>query len=410
MNITNEEYFAISRSLEEHHALFYMAWKMGVPWFDESIPTAAVRFDPEGELIQFVFNPKYWEELNEYERTFVICHECLHVILAHGLRTKDTEDGQRCNIALDIIVNHMLVNSFGFDRSKIRNEKELCWVDTCFPDEKETIPDNKYFEYYYSLVEPSLIAKFIKLVDDHGGLSNPNWDAVIDKLGAGLSEEEKDTIRDLVEKMGESPPGGRGDGTGGMWQYAKVGKVAKKKKWETVIKKWSQKFNKAKFKEVEQWARLNRRFVTLGGDLILPTDMEVEDDYEMKKIQVWFFQDTSGSCSGFRDRFFKAAMSLPENRFDVKMHCFDTQVFETTLESKKLYGFGGTSFHPIEAYIQAYIKKNELQYPEAVFVITDGFGTPVKPEKPAKWYWFLSTNYLSCIPKECNIFQLRDYE
>lgn len=406
MNVTNDEYFAISRKLEEHHALFYMAWKMGVPCFDASIPTAAVRFDPQGELIQFVFNPEFWEKMDEYTRTFIICHECLHVILSHGLRTRDTKDMPRCNIALDIIVNHMLVNNFGFDRSKVIDADKYCWVDTVFRD--RDVPEGKYFEYYYPLVDPSLLGKLFNLLDDHSGLAGPDWDAIIDKLGEGLSEEEKNSMREIIEESSESQLAGTE--AGGLWQYAKVNKVPKKKKWETVIKKWAMKYNQSKYQEIEQWARLNRRFVTLGSDLILPSDMEVEEAFDHTKIQVWFFQDTSGSCSGFVDRFFSAAMSLPEDRFDIKMHCFDTRVYETTLESKKLYGFGGTYFHIIESYIQSYIKKNKLQYPEAVFVITDGYGSSVLPEKPSKWHWFLSTSCASYIPKTCNIYQLRDYE
>jgi hypothetical protein len=57
---------------------------------------------------------------------------------------------------------------------------------------------------------------------------------------------------------------------------------------------------------------------------------------------------------------------LPNEKFEVKMHCFDTKVYETTIESRRLYGFGGTSFDIIEDYIQSYIKKNNLKYPEGV--------------------------------------------
>ncbi|MBN2302081.1 MAG: hypothetical protein JXN60_06135, partial [Lentisphaerae bacterium] len=102
-----------------------------------------------------------------------------------------------------------------------------------------------------------------------------------------------------------------------------------------------------------------------------------------------------------------AAMSLPEWRFDIRMFCFDDRVYETSLESKKLFGFGGTSFGPLESYIQ---KHKGKEYPRAVFVITDGYGTPIKPEIPQRWYWFLSSSYTGYIPKTCNIFKLKDFE
>lgn len=410
-DISTEEYLSISRTLEDHHALFYMAWKMGRPWFDESIETACVRFDKEGDFIQFAFNPDFWDSLDDYNKAFVISHECLHVILNHGMRTKSLLDNRRCNVALDLVVNHSLVNNFGFDRTRIKDWEQFCWVDTVFKPE-DNVPDDKYFEYYYQMIHPTK-KMGVRVLDDHSGLGGIDWDSVLDKLGEGLSDQEKSNIREMLEGKVEGLETDqmmRGDGSGGMWRTATTGPIKKKKKWETIIKKWSKRYDKPEFKDMEQWARINRRFVMLADDLLLPTDMEVEDDYEKNKIEVWFFQDTSGSCSGYINRFFTAAESLPEDRFDIKLHCFDTRVFETTLESKKLFGFGGTSFHILEDYIQQYIKKNEVPYPEAVFVITDGFGTKVFPKKPENWHWFLTTNYTSCIPSTCNIYNLRDYE
>ena len=135
------------------------------------------------------------------------------------------------------------------------------------------------------------------------------------------------------------------------------------------------------------------------------------DEFEENKIEVWFFQDTSGSCYGFRDRFFSAAKSLPPDKFDIRMFCFDTRVFETTLKSGKLYGFGGTMFQILENKVQEIIKKENLAYPKAVFVITDGYACDnISPKHPRRWHWFLSTNYTRCIHKECNIHMLKDFE
>ena len=64
-------------------------------------------------------------------------------------------------------------------------------------------------------------------------------------------------------------------------------------------------------------------------------------------------------------------------------------------------------------FLKAILKnkeKNKGKYPDAVFVITDGYGDPVKPEFCKKWYWFLSHNYRACIPKECNVYDLKNYE
>jgi hypothetical protein len=198
---------------------------------------------------------------------------------------------------------------------------------------------------------------------------------------------------------------------GNLEIIVKVGFVKKKKKWETVIKRWVNRFIKHSDRDHEQWARVNRRFVGLQSNLFLPSEMEIDEREEIKKkIKVIFFQDTSGSCSHFAERFFKAAKSLPKERFDMELYCFDTQVYKTSLESGKLYGFGGTSFEILERKVEEICKGNFRKYPKAVFVITDGYGDAIHPKKPRNWYWFLSTTYTSCIPKECNIFQLSDFE
>lgn len=429
INLTNDDYFAISRELEHHHAIFYKMWELGRPVFTEEIKTAAIRFDREGHQIAFLFNPKFWNYLTPYERQFVISHETLHVILSHGLRSKDAENPLIANQALDVVVNHTLCSKFGFDRNQIRDWKNLCWVDTLFD---VCYPTTESFEFYYAKLKedapPPLVIVAIsgkggksdkgdgdgdyqpykgkgELVDEHSGLGDDSddLDDMIDELGRSLTEEEKESVEQMVQEHSQ-----RGTEAGSIWKIVKV-EIKRKKKWETVIKKWSKKYDKPEFHDVEQWARINRRLATLSSDLMLPSDMEIEHEEE-GRIEVWFFQDTSGSCSHFADRFFKAAASLDPKRFDIKLHCFDTKVYETTIKSGKLYGFGGTSFRILEAYIQASMKKHETEYPKAVFVITDGYGDRVHPQNGKVWYWFLSGAYDSCIPKDSHVYKLKDFE
>ena len=43
----------------------------------------------------------------------------MHVILNHGHRSKDSKNKNAANVAMDIVVNHLLVDRFGFIREKI---------------------------------------------------------------------------------------------------------------------------------------------------------------------------------------------------------------------------------------------------------------------------------------------------
>lgn len=429
--ITPEEWTEISAELEIHHALFYQLWQMGRPVFDKTILTAAIRFNPEGHYVEFVFNPDFWKKLNVYERKFVICHESLHVIFNHGLRMMNTKQGKICNIAMDIVVNHSLVDNFGFVREQLPIDKTLCWMDTIFkPEVAAQIPPRQTFEFYYLMLkQPENLqggnasgqgggsGGLPDTLDDHSQLpsmTDQEWDEVVKKLDETLSEKEKGAIKDLLEKHTQLPKDqkpGQGRGTQGLgaWHFVSTAPVKKKKKWETVIKKWSRKFMKKDVASIEQWARLARRFALLPTDLMLPSEID-DDSWSQDRIQVWFFQDCSGSCIGLKDRFFKAAKSLPKERFDVKMHTFDTRVFEVDINAGRVRGGGGTSFTCMEIYIQQYMKKHKVDYPKAVFVITDGMGNSVRPQQPKNWYWFLSYNYRYCIPKESQIFMLNEFE
>ncbi len=444
MRISRDEWFEISAGLEEHHAVFYKVWQMGRPHFTEDVETAAVQFDETGDFVWFHFNPKFWKSLDFYNKLFVISHEALHVILNHGVRISDAARVNRgaCNAALDVVVNHSLLRNFGFERNKIINQEKLCWTDTVYKGRKPLPPDDEMYEFYYNLFEKvyghggqgdggdgdgdnQMGSNPGGTVDDHSMMSGEksgDWGKVIDKLQEGLSDEEKESLKKLVQKHFQQDKNKKqstnqqaGTGTGGQWVFANIAKVKKKKKWETVIKKWSKKYLKESDKEIEQWARLNRRMAMLPKDMFLPSDMEVEEEADEKtRIKVYFYLDTSGSCWGLKDRFFAAAMSLPTERFDIRLFCFDTTVVETTLASQKIYGGGGTSFSILEAHIQKEIQQGvngNTKYPEAVFVITDGYGDRVSPEKPEKWYWFLTAGgSRSYIHKDCNFFNLDDYE
>lgn len=395
--ITAEAFRLLSRRLEDHHALFYVMWQMGRPVMDETIATACVRFNREGDWLEFAFNPEFWNSCTDEDRIFTIAHECLHVMLRHGVRTKDTKESERCNVALDLVVNHALVNTFGFVREDLTYWRGFCWVDTVF---SEPVEDNLSFEDYFKRISPQDVSKF-KLVDEHSSWSGDS-DGVVKNVADKLVNQEKESLREVVENHSA------GKDSGVIWTFVSV-KVKPKKKWETVIKNWVKKYDRSNFQEIEQWARLNRRYVFLDDSLILPSDMEIEDDSECK-IEVWFFQDTSNSCAEHRTRFFTAAKSLPKDRFDVKMHCFDTKVFETTLESGKLYGFGGTRYSPIEDYIQNHMVQNKTKYPQAVFLITDGWGDFVYPEMPERWHFFLTNYCINYVPIESPRHLLKDFE
>jgi len=411
--VTNDEFYYYARELDEFSSIFYQLWRMGKPQFTDKIPTAAVSFDKSGKFINFMFNENFWNSLSNYERMFVICHECLHVLLNHGERGKDFKQKDILNICMDIVINELLLRKFGFILEKLPNIRDtnLCLVDTIFKEKAVDIRKNGSFEYY--LVELMKIVEKVPvqyiMLDDHSGLegiSKGDMEDIIESIGEVLQGNEGQKLLETLLEHSEDINKYAGKNGGGHWVIAKA-KYKPKKKWETIIKNWSKKA--VNDKHTDQWIKEHRRFLALKKEFFLPTEAEIEE-YEKTKINVWFFQDTSGSCQGFIDRFFSAAKSLPKEKFDVKMHCFDTRVYETTLESGKLYGFGGTYFDILEKYVQQEVQKKGIPYPKAIFVITDGYGNAIKPQHPERWHWFLSTGYKDLIHKDCKIYNLGDYE
>src|SRR5436190_2572134 len=106
--ISNDEWEKVGEAFEDYFPLFTTFWKMGLPILTDTLPTAAVSFDPHegGQFLNFYFNPQFWRRLSNYERAFVIAHESLHVFLNHGVRSKDLPQIEHpiANVAMDVVV------------------------------------------------------------------------------------------------------------------------------------------------------------------------------------------------------------------------------------------------------------------------------------------------------------------
>lgn len=420
--IDDEEFFSLSRELECIHSIFYTLWDTGVPVASSEVKTSAIKFDKSGDTVEFLVNPDFWNSIDRYTKKFVLCHEMLHILLNHGARLLNSDDQDSANKSADVVINENLVNEFGFERKKINGQKNYYWIDTVFKENKE-ISKDETFEFYYNRIKSQSQAdgssregnhdnadKQPDLVDSHD-FFNSGSSELIKKIQEKTSPEEMKDIADFLSELSEKNIAG--DSAGNLWAtYKDKVNIPKKKKWETVIKKWARTQIKMVEKEEDQWLRVNRRFVTLEDNLIIPTEMEIDAlDDEEDKIKVWFFQDTSGSCYGYWKRFFKAAKSLSPEKFDIEMHCFDTKVYKTTLESGKLYGFGGTRFDILEKYIQKEINGDIRKYPKAIFVISDGCAGRFTCAIPERWFWFLTNRgSRSAIPAESNIYKLKDFE
>lgn len=382
----------IANTLEEHDSIFYKVWEMGRPVFTDSIPTAAVAFNKAGNYISFLFNPKFFNELDTYERSFVIAHESLHIILNHGKRLKDKNSGIR-NIAQDIAIHEIMFNKFGFDITQLKHDifKSFCERNIINQKYQLNLPPNESSELYYELLMQSGQAQAIE-----AGTEQLHGDIECD---VDITIEEESTQKKLKnEKSFQSKLAG--DTPGNTVIRLKI-KPKRKRKWESIIKKWYQR--NIAYEEEEQWAVENPRLGLLDNRVMLPYNYRKLDETRKKK-NVYLFQDTSGSCVDLAQRFLQVARSIPLEHFNVKFFCFDTEVYQTDYLKGELKGFGGTSYSCISKYV------DKMPEADAYFIITDGYGDHVAPKKPDKWHWLLSSSYTSLIPKESKQYKLEEFE
>lgn len=407
MDFPLEEYLSIARDLEKHSMLFNRLWEAGRPVFVADIPTSAVRLNKENDVLEFVLNEKFWNSLDDYSKRFVISHECAHIALKHGsrgaaLEKKYTHEAQ--NIAMDISINHLLCKYFDFERGQISCGQTLCWIDTVFPPEQKVLED-KAFEYYLEQMKslpsgeggiPMFAGEGVPLDDPSASTDNgiTKWlEEQVANIGIGISQEDLDEAEHKLAGKESSL---------NTWLTINT-KPIPKKKWMTLIKNWNKKTLDED--EAGQWTKTNRRYASLPSEFFLPTDNS-EDNFGKHKVRIYLFLDVSGSCFAARERFLIAAQSIPPKFFDIKTFAFDDRAIEIDLKENRIPLGSGTNFNSIE---QTLLKLKE--YPEVVWVFTDGEDKLTSAKHPERWSWFLLPNgRRTGIPKKSKIYMLDTFE
>ncbi len=386
--------------------LFYSLWSLVniniVPEDNQHIETMAISFDHYSRKpLTLEINEGFLGSIDEYTTQFCICHEMLHVLLRHGERAGENLGTPVANVAMDIAINHMLVNNYGFIRDMINGQEKLCWVDTVFKDKngnpKDVSTNLTYEEYYKLITEDPDFKEGQTQTSDHSGLgtlSDGASNSIMSSLGK-MSQKEVDPInKDIQKGMGQSP----GTDPGNKSIVAKKSRTKSNRKWAEAISK-----NLTGMLDITdgyQWAIPNRRIQELQSDFCMPSEGNMLE--EKPRIRVAVFLDTSGSCESFAEPFMQLADEIPNSKFNISVWCFDTETYETDLKSRELHGFGGTCFKCIEKTL------SELrQYPDAVFIMTDGYGTNVNPKHPDRWHFYMTQNFSrNCVPEKSHVHEI----
>ena len=190
-----------------------------------------------------------------------------------------------------------------------------------------------------------------------------------------------------------------------------VEKQKENKSWEDLVKNKVASLLKDEIIKKSSFREKPRRMIDLPDDMFLP-EYKSEKKQKNEKFNLMFFLDVSYSCLSYKDKFFNLVKTIPEDKFNVHLYSFDTSVYKLDKNNPYVRGGGGTAFYPIEQMVQ--LEKNKEfkgKHPDLIFVLTDGDGTTVVPEKSENWYWLLTddaeTRY---IPSGSNIINLSEFE
>lgn len=386
--------------------------KLGYPVLTDTIPTACVGWDENKKKVIFWFNPEFAKTLTDDEFCFVVAHEGIHLVNSHVFliynemdkmkrqKKSQSEMGifmRKMNVAMDCVVNDSLVNLYNFPKILEGDPNDPTKIKVFYgiPTVGVDCEDLTAQEVFYMLPEGdagnSILDAWDQIdnhdvwksfFDDNGNFKKDFVDAIKDLVNknvqnSAFTDQELKQIQDIKKAMQDCNDG----------YVSRAGKDANgNKRPVDGSDRRALNWNKILYKFVETlkpediWSKPNRKLIPSYPDIILPSWKDQE------KEKIFCAVDVSGSINYDALKLFISVLRNTPKRFEIEAITFNTSCYEYDIFGKNMpEAGGGTDFAIIERYIQDNCKK----YPKAVFILTDGWGTPVKPEYPNRWGWLL---------------------
>ena len=397
MNLEERFHNAIDWIYERSYFLGEQVSKLGYPEMVTGFPsTAGVSWNPERKRVRFMFNTKFYEQITDEEFYFIVAHEATHIINGHVFFLKTECDRHRDDdlmdawpvfsnkfgLAADCVVNDSLTFLYGMPRIELPPDSdgrivygqeivgtdchELSVLDVMriLPEESEGGEGHDLWDSFFDgegLRQDFIdsITDFIEQNETNGALGNQD---------AKDLDSLKDTMSDCsdsaVRRAGKALNSGR----------ERIQALNSKINWSRILQA------KTSHNQMEDvWNRPNRKLGTLYPKVLLPKSQERETE------DIFIAIDVSSSIDVKALELFASVVRNTPKHFKLKAITFNTKCEPFDLESDTIKRGGGTAFDIIENYIQDNLKK----YPKAVFVLTDGEGSPVRPQYPRRWTWLL---------------------
>lgn len=439
------DFFKIKQRIEACDVFYAALYNLTNVSYSDEVPTACITFDKEGNTLEMLVNPDFWDGLCDDAKTFVVLHELYHVVYDHGKRIIALGgDFKIGNIASDIVINHHIHEKVGLHREGF-DWKPYCWVETCFPDEKN-VPTDKSFEYYYNkLAQRNQLNEDTKLLGSHGNgekqKSENNQEgnsgekagkkaskgangggsgsSIAEEFDPGhFSEAFKNIMEqnpEVAEKITESPdfaefgegikkhiPKAAPLGHGNKGTQVQFKPTDEKPSFKKLMKMLIPKKKDKKDDDYEVWVGTHRRYTSFlkqNTNMVLPNIKEEETFSGKDKKEVWIFMDSSGSCHDMFDTFSNIVVSLlKEKQVNCRAFAFGDDCEEVDVKKHDISFYSGNDggFDCIEQKILEIIKKEKIKYPDNVVVLSDGgvdFRLKNRIQKPKNWVLLIDNEY-----------------
>lgn len=355
---------------------------------NSSVDTAATN----GRVIYY--NQKFFKQLTEGERNFVLMHELMHVILLH-VKRKNNKELDFWNVAADYVVNGTLEvllkkNSYeywehGYDFG-IPFEKPSCG---CFLERYDGQSVEELYRYIYRdnignkkrkkylLLAPGY-NKVVKAKLEQVPLNSSDFDIIYE-----LDEKELEQLEGEISRMVENAMK--------TWSKDPSSKVAlrqinilrheRKLPWKKLLKRY---LNETELDD-SSYDKPERKYLHM--DMILPGAAKTTVGGDIDNI--WVFIDVSGSISESElDTFVTQLYGICKD-FDSKVNIgyWDQSIHEVYLnvskgqlhECSSEYS-GGTD----PTCVYEYLEKNKID-PRVLIILTDGYFDPVEKSMIKKY-------------------------
>jgi len=357
-------------------------------FFSTRIPTACLAKHPNAKIPVMLFNPDFWDKLNEKQRTFLVLHETQHLIDQAFLFCKEFAlEKPLDNIALDLTINsRLMVNYQGelefieggmlpanFPELQLEEEKDSLYYYNKLKEAKDKKEESKGKGEDSKAGEPG---------NGNGTSGDKNLDDLLDnqekidhhitwdELTQGLSDLEKEVLkRDIMNRLDKISD-----------------EVAKQN--GNIPKHLEGLLNRiTKIKEVVNWKSLFRKFVgsTISSET-LPNrkrpSRRFEENSGIKqkfKVSGVFLSDSSGSvgdddllrCNAELYNVWKAGGDVEYAAWDAEV---DTpKKYDGKLEITRTRG-GGTDLNCALVEVNNSYRQKGWNF---AIITTDGYIPPI---------------------------------